>query len=78
MGPAFWLRRFLTVFAGAFLIIGAAQALKGHTRRYATSQGVLWGGISASLFTATRLYRSRKGQACALCQDTPQTDHDQP
>ena len=72
MGTAFWIRRFLWVFTLAFLIIGTSQfLLRGRTLEDAALQGLIWAAIAASIFTATRLYRSRQGQHCALCQDTP-------
>jgi hypothetical protein len=73
LGTVFWIRRFLSVFALAFAIITASQfLLRGRTPADAALQGLVWAGIAASLFTATRLYRSRKGQHCALCRDTPE------
>ncbi|HET8715893.1 MAG TPA: hypothetical protein VFM16_08715, partial [Holophagaceae bacterium] len=78
MGMRFWVRRFLTVFAGAFLVIGLAQMLRGHAPAYAAGQGLLWGALSAALFTATRIYRSRQGQHCALCADTPEMQNEHP
>jgi hypothetical protein len=73
MGTAFWIRRFLSVFALAFLVIAASQLLlRGRSPGDAALQGLIWAGIAASLFTATRLYRSRRGEACALCRDTPE------
>ena len=72
MGTGFWLRRFTTVFALAFLVIGASQwLLRGRTPADAALQGVIWAAIAATLFTATRIYKSRRGEACALCRDTP-------
>jgi hypothetical protein len=78
MGTSFWVRRFLSVFAGAFLVIGLAQVLRGHSPGHALLQGVLWGAISSALFTGTRMYRSRQGQRCTLCADTPDRQNDHP
>jgi hypothetical protein len=73
LGTVFWIRRFLWVFTLAFAIITASQfLLRGRTPGDAALQGLIWAGIAASVFTATRLYRSRKGQHCALCRDTPE------
>lgn len=72
MGTVFWIKRFFTVLAGAFLVICAAQMLKGHALPYAATEAAIWGTISATVFTAARLYQSRKGQHCAICQDTPE------
>jgi hypothetical protein len=72
LGTAFWIRRFLGVFALAFAIITASQCLlRGRTLADAALQGAVWAAIAAGLFTATRLYKSRRGEHCALCRDTP-------
>jgi membrane protein implicated in regulation of membrane protease activity len=80
LGVAFWIRRFFLVWFFAGLIIGGAQLLKGHTLKYAALQGLLWSTISALIFTVSRFFRSRQGQHCAICKDTPemQADHHEP
>ena len=72
MSTRFWIKRFLIVFAGAFAIIFAAQMIKGHNLIYSATQGVVWGSIAAAIFTAARIFQSRKGQHCAICRDTPE------
>lgn len=47
----FWIRRFVLVFGGAWVVIVGAQLLKGHTIAYAAVQGLLWAAISATVFT---------------------------
>ena len=65
------IRGFLVVLAGAFVVIAAAQLLKGNSLDYAASEGRLWAVISATVFTVARAYRLRKGQYCAVCGDLP-------
>ena len=77
MGTAFWIKRFLVVLAGAFVIICGAQLLKGHELAYAATQGGIWGLVSAGIFTAVRFRQARKGQHCALCRDTPEMREEQ-
>ena len=72
MGSSFWVRRFLTVLVGAFMVICAAQWLKGHDLAYSATQGSIWGLIAATIFTGSRIYQSRQGVHCALCKDTPE------
>jgi hypothetical protein len=72
VGTGFWIKRFLTVLAGAFVVIGAAQMIKGHDVPYAATQAAIWSVITAIVFTAGRLYQSRRGQHCAICKDTPE------
>ena len=47
-----WLLMYATSFAVAFLVIALAQSAKGHDGRYALTQGLLWGAISAAIFVA--------------------------
>ncbi len=75
MGPVFWIKRFFLVMSGAFVVISAAQWLKGHGLEYALTQGAIWGAISASIFVSARIYQSRRGVHCAICKDTPEADH---
>ena len=72
MSKSFWIRRFLTVFALAYLVIAVAQLLKGHTLIYAATQAALWSLIATTVFTASRIYQSHQGQHCAICRDTPE------
>jgi hypothetical protein len=72
MGFSFWVRRFLTVLAGAFAVICIAQLLKGHDLAYSVIQGAIWALIAATIFTGSRFYQSRQGQHCVLCKDTPE------
>ena len=72
MGIAFWIRRFALVFIAACVVIACAQFLKGRTISHSIVQGLIWAAISASVFTAARIYQSRRGQHCAICRDTPE------
>jgi hypothetical protein len=72
MGAAFWIRRFLVVFASTLVIITGAQMLKGHTLGYSVTQGLIWAAIASTIFTGARIYQSRRGQHCAICGDTPE------
>ncbi len=72
MGTVFWIRRFLTVFAIAFVVIGGAQFLRGRTISDSMIQGLIWSTISSAIFTASRTYHAHRGHHCALCRDTPE------
>ena len=72
MDTAFWIKRFLTVLAGAFAIIFAVQMLKGRDLSYSATQGAIWSVISATVFTVARFFQARRGQHCAICKDTPE------
>jgi hypothetical protein len=76
MGTAFWIRRSLVVFAGAFVIIAGAQLLKGHDADYALSEGLLWAVVTSAVFTAANIYRTRRGQHCATREDTSEMQRD--
>lgn len=70
MGTCFWTRRFVVVFLGALVVIGAGQLLQGRTLDHALSHGGLWAFVAATVFTAVRLYQARRGRHCAICRDT--------
>jgi hypothetical protein len=72
VGTGFWIKRFLTVLAGAFAIICGAQLLRGHGLAYSAAQGAIWSVISATAFTVARFFQARRGQHCAICNDTPE------
>jgi hypothetical protein len=72
MGTRFWIKRFFTVLVGASIVSSAAQFLKNHDFRYSAVQGIIWGVITATVFTIARLLQSRRGQHCAICKDTPE------
>jgi len=69
---AFWIKRFLTVLFGAFVVIYAAQLLRGHTLPYSIEQAAFWAAISATVFTVGRFFQARQGRHCAICKDTPE------
>lgn len=67
-----WARRFLTAFTGAFLLLAGVAALRGHSARAALAHGLMWGSISALIFTGSRAYNVSRGRQCAWCADTPE------
>jgi hypothetical protein len=60
------------VLLAATLLIGLAQWAKGHTPEYAMTHGIIWGIVSATIFTVARIWQSRRKQHCAICKDTPE------
>jgi hypothetical protein len=77
MPLSFWIRRFLTIFAGAFVILFVVGLAKGRPLRQVAVESAMWSAIASSLFIATRLYHLSKGRRCELCQDAP-VDSDTP
>lgn len=72
MPLSFWIKRYLTVMLGAFAVLFCVGLLKGRAATTAATESALWAAIAATIFIATRIYRSRKGQHCELCRDTTQ------
>jgi|KBSMisStaDraftv2_1062788.scaffolds.fasta_scaffold06254_11 hypothetical protein len=72
MGYVFWIKRFVVAAVAAFAILTLVELLKGHDLASALWFAFGWGVLASALFTGTRIYRSRKGQACAVCNDTPE------
>jgi len=71
VGILFWLRRFVLVFCVACAMIVNTHLLRSHELAVSLSRGLLWSTISANVFIFTRIYRSRNGGYCALCNDLP-------
>lgn len=78
MGTWFWIKRFVTAFIVAFLILALVQAAKGYEWDEAITHGLIWGFISSVIFTAARIYQSSRGNHCALCKDTPEMQDPSP
>lgn len=72
MGARFWVRRFVLVFAGAFVLIIAANLLRGRPAVTAAVQAGIWAAASAGVFTVSRYFQARRGQRCTICRDTPE------
>jgi hypothetical protein len=75
MGTAFWIKRFLTVVALVFVVLTAAALLRGRTLETALVESAIWSVITSAIFTGVRIYRSRKRQYCAICNDVPPEPH---
>lgn len=63
-----WLRWLLAAFAIAFPVIFLAHVLRDRPLRYAISEALIWGGISAWVYVVGRIYNVRRGRQCALCE----------
>ena len=71
MGIAFWIRRFVLIFCLVFAVLACVHLLRGHELLFTLKESLLWGIITANIFVASRIYDSRRGRLCALCNDTP-------
>ena len=72
MGTRFWVKRFLNILVAAVVLLAAVHYVKGYALRESIRFGLLWGVLCAAIFTAARIYQSRRKQHCALCRDTPE------
>ena len=61
-------------FTIAAVLLGSVQWLKRNDVNYAIEFGLLWGVISALIFTGAQYHRWRRNIACALCEDLPKRD----
>ena len=66
----FWVRRYLVVAGAAFVLLVAVGLLKGREFDRVLIESLVWGLVTAAVFTAVRYRKARKGEACALCRDT--------
>jgi hypothetical protein len=72
VGTAYWIRRFLVVLGGAFIVIVASHLVRARGMECALVHGALWALITATVFTGGRFVQARRGQHCAVCRDTPE------
>ena len=63
------IRWYTTVFAIAFVVIASAHLLRARPMNFALSEALLWASISAAIYVATRIYNSRQGRTCAVCEE---------
>ena len=70
MPLSFFVRRFLLAFVIAAPVISVAQFLKGHPLALAVPDGLLWGAISAAVYTLVLAYKLRRS-ACLPKTESP-------
>lgn len=73
MENTFWVRRTITVFFTIGAALFAVSLLKGRGTEAALIFAASWSAVSTAIFITTRVVRSRRGEHCELCQDTPQS-----
>ena len=66
MGAGFWVKRFLLVFVVAGAALGVVELLKGRVPADAARFALLWGAISAAVYTLVLYVRYRRNPACVL------------
>jgi hypothetical protein len=71
MGTTFWIRRYLLVLVLGFVVFAGAHLLRGRPFESSIIEALIWSVIFASIFVGVRLYQSRKGVHCAICNDIP-------
>lgn len=54
------------------MVLATFSLLRGRTPTTAIIDSAVWGTIVGCILVATRVYRSRLGQACPMCKDTPE------
>ncbi|NQY65336.1 MAG: hypothetical protein HRT38_16770 [Alteromonadaceae bacterium] len=71
MGFKFWIIRAIKVFVSVVILLFIVEQLKGHSLEDSILFSILWSFLSTSVFIGSRVYQSRKGIVCELCNDTP-------
>ena len=72
MGAAIWIKRFVTVVLLVFAVLTAVSLLRGRSLETALVQSAIWSVITSAIYTGVRIYKSRRGQYCAICNDVPE------
>ncbi len=73
MRIGFWFRRLTLMLVGAFVILGLAQLLKGHTAADAWLHAAIWAPLTTIVYALAVLYHIRRARQCALCTDDQST-----
>jgi hypothetical protein len=74
----FWIIRALKVFTIVFILLFIPELLKQHSIEDSVLFAVTWSFLGTLVFIGSRLYQSRKGMECALCNDIPDPDDGTP
>lgn len=69
-----WSWLFVRNFLIAAALLGGVQWLKRNDVEYAIEFGLLWGVISALIFTGAQYHRWRQNIACAICEQLPKRE----
>lgn len=64
-----WILQFTLITAALFIIFALTQYLKGRDADYAVEFGMTWSLITATIYTATRVYYFKRGMYCKVCND---------
>jgi hypothetical protein len=66
MGTTFWLKRFVSALLIAAAALFAAGLIKGHAQAQAARFALLWGALTAGLFTLISYSRFKRNPTCWL------------
>ncbi|MEP0546719.1 MAG: hypothetical protein ABJF88_07300 [Rhodothermales bacterium] len=69
--PVFSLRRSLTVFAIAFVVLFVVSLLKGRGVGGGLEFAALWSVLSAAVFAAAQAFQAWRGASCEVCEEGP-------
>lgn len=62
----FWVKRLAVSLILAGCVLAVVQHAKGHTWADAIRYGVLWGAVTAAVFTGVGYLRYRRNPACMI------------
>ncbi len=77
MGIKFWFIRAVKVFLAVTALLFVIELFKQHSVQEAILFAVTWSLVSTAIFIGSRLYQSRKGIECELCNDIPKSESKQ-
>lgn len=76
MGLKFWLKRAVLIYLGLFVIFFVVEMIKQHTVAAGLEFSTTWALITTVVFISARLYQSRRGAHCAMCDDVAVSKED--
>ncbi|MES3020158.1 MAG: hypothetical protein V4857_01105 [Pseudomonadota bacterium] len=68
-GIAYWIKRYLLAATTMFALLLVVNLIKGSRWQDGAQEALIWGMVSAAIFIGSHYHRTRKGIACALCDN---------
>ncbi len=66
MSAGFWLKRLVLAFLVAGVVLFLVQVAKGYRPLLAVQFALIWGGVTAAVFTLVGYIRYKRNPACML------------
>jgi hypothetical protein len=73
-----WILQYTLLLPIVLSLLAGVQYLKGRELEYCLEFALIWSLISVGIFAANRAYNFRRNIDCAICNDLPEANDDDP